>query len=97
MPKFRATLRVSELTGQDPAAIQRTLEEKLKLAGVEKWRILKIEAEAAETRNAHAPASGPDRREPAPTPTAGGFLLVMAGALALWFFWYLSSSGSASF
>ena len=91
MQKYRATLRFSELSAADPAAVQRTLEEKLKQAGVEKWRILKIETEGkTASRGATHAVPEFERFERAAAPNIGGVLLVMASAVALWFFWYLS-------
>ncbi len=96
MAKFRATLRVSDLNGADPAAVQRALDERLKQAGIERWKVLSIENEAAAAarRQARRPVRNHlmPRRPVAvrqPHGDAGGFLLAAAvvwAALLVYFY-----------
>lgn len=89
MPKFRATVRLPDLNGADPAAVQHTLDDKLKQAGFERWRVLKIEVQGKEPRRPREPLPVVTRvAAPAPSTGAGGILLIGAGALAIWFFVY---------
>ena len=90
MPKFRATVQLTNLDGQDTVVVRQALDEELKRAGFTHWRIIGIEPEvkAARWRLRSAPA---DRVEQPRRPmNAGGVLLVAASAWAIWFFWMLS-------
>lgn len=89
MPKFRATVRLPDLDGADPAAVQHSVEGKLKQAGFERWRILKIEAQGKPPRRPRElPPLAARAGAPAQSTGAGGILLIGAGALAIWFFVY---------
>jgi hypothetical protein len=88
MPKFRATLRVLDLNGEDPASAQRALEERLKAAGL-RHRILSVESDAVARRRRSLPPPVPARtRPPLPSSDAGGILLVTAVAWIMFMFYY---------
>jgi hypothetical protein len=86
MPKYRVTVRFSDLDGRDPASVQQALEEKLKTAGLERWRVLSINTEGAPSQRALSTRAVV---EAARRPSGGGLLLVAAAAWAIWFFSYL--------
>lgn len=90
MAKFRATLRVLDLTADDPAAAQRALEARLKEAGLAKHRILSIENEAVvrRRRTLQRAAQPVPARPPVPRSDAGGLLLVTAIAWVVFMFYY---------
>jgi hypothetical protein len=88
MPKFQATVRVSDLEGADPAAAQHLLDERLKGAGFENWQVLSIETPGAVRRR--------ERREIRPVARrrsqsdGWGLFFVAAGAWVVWFLWALA-------
>jgi len=84
MAQFQATVRIYELTEHDGSAARRTVEERLRAAGFNRWRIVNIGVQGATTPTAPRPPM------PARVSYAGGGLLV-AGitAWALWFLYLL--------
>jgi hypothetical protein len=96
MPKYKATVHVTGLSGDSPTSVRTALDDQLKRIGLENCRIVNIEPEnwtkAAASR---PPAASPEvesawRRQS----NAGGLLLVAAAAWALWFFWWMFSAGA---
>jgi hypothetical protein len=88
MQKFRATVRLTEIEGADPAHVQRALDERMKEAGFAKWRVLSIEAEGAATRSRHRDIHVPRHRAQS---EGWGLFLVAAGAWVVWLFWLLAA------
>jgi hypothetical protein len=93
MPKYRATVQVSGLAGENPRAVRSALDEQLRKSGLENCRIVTLDVDAplakmAPPRSANPP---PARRRQI---DAGGLLLVGAAAWAIWFFWMMLSSAS---
>lgn len=90
MPKYRATVHVSGLSGDDPTAVRSALDDQLKKSGIENCRIV-VEAEVRTRPIEPQPATHhPDstwRRQA----NAGGLLLVAAVVWAVWFFWWMFS------
>ena len=86
MPRFRATVRVTELEGPDPASVQKMLDERLKEAGFARWRVTTIETEGV----AHRPRGRDSRAARRRSRSEGwGLFLIAAGAWAVWFFYLL--------
>ncbi len=84
MGKYRATVKVSNVEGTNPATAQETLEQCLKAAGLDGWRIVSIEEDA---KKSVAPIVPPRvHRKTGPSVDPGTVLLVAAAALALLFF-----------
>lgn len=85
MPKFRATLQLTELNGSDPTTALQSLEESLGRAGLTHWRVISVESDE---RLPPPPRTMPAARRQAEVRTVnfGGFLLAGAVAWALWFF-----------
>jgi len=46
MPRFRAILQLTDLSGSDPAHVRESVEESLNKAGLSHWRVLSIEDQA---------------------------------------------------
>jgi hypothetical protein len=94
MPRYRATIYVTGVTGETPSAARAAVEEQLKQSGLENCRVVSVDPEGLAAR--------PQRRAPAPPAgeqdwrrqsNAGGLLLVAAVAWAIWFFWWMLSNG----
>jgi len=88
MPRFRATLQLTDLSGSDHAHVRESVEESLNKAGLSHWRVLSIEDQAKVSplvQTIPAAPRSPGRR----AANLGGYLLVVAVAWALWFFWTL--------
>jgi hypothetical protein len=91
MPKYRATVQVSGLTGDSPRAVRSALDEQLRKSGLENCRVVALDVDAP------FPTAAPPRSATPPPPRgrqidAGGLLLVGAAAWAIWFFWMMLSS-----
>lgn len=86
MPRFRATVRVTELEGSDPASVQKMLDERFKEAGFAHWRVTTIETEGAARRPRGRDVRTARRR---PRGEGWGLFLIAAGAWAVWFFYLL--------
>jgi len=94
MPKYRATIHVTGVSGESPSAARAAVEEQLKQSGLENCRVISVDPEGLAPRPVRRPVavSGPDpdwRRQS----NAGGLLLVAAVAWAIWFFWWMLSNG----
>jgi len=92
MPKYRATVQVSGLTGDGPRAVRTALDEQLRKSGFEKSRVVSLEIEGPTTRK--SPVRQLTGNAPAPRPSSrgldlGGLLLIGAGAVAFWVLWSL--------
>jgi len=95
MPKYRATLQVSGIVGENPRSARSALDDQLRKSGFENYRVVRVDVEPAPRASL--------RREPRPDDGdtilqrqrgAGGLLLVAAAVWAVWFFWWvLSGSG----
>ncbi len=96
MPRYRATIQITGVDGETPAAARGALEEQLRRSGLENCRVVSVDPEGLPGRHA-AP-------RPVPVPAAnsgwrresnaGGLLLVAAAAWAIWFFWWMLSNGT---
>jgi hypothetical protein len=96
MPKYQATVHVTGLTGENPRAVRSALDELLRKSGLENCRVVAVDVEGVPNPNATRPAT------PVPNPSEmtwrreaniGGLLLIAAAAWAIWFFWWMLSSG----
>lgn len=91
MPKYRAMVRVSGITGESPKAVRTALDECLRKSGLEHCRVVIVDLEdPPRTRSLRrpprfAPAEPSWRREM----NMGGLVLVAAAAWAIWFFWWM--------
>lgn len=98
MPKYRATLQVTGIAGENPSEVRSALDEQLRKSGLDNCRIVTVEPEGLRPpRSTPARSAGqPDGREAAwrRQANAGGLLLVAAAAWALWFFWWMFSNGA---
>lgn len=100
MPKYRATVQVNGITGENPRAVRSALDEQLRKSGLENCRVVTVDLESV-------PSPPPPRTSPPgagaaePGETAwrretniGGLLLMAAAAWAIWFFWWMLSGGA---
>jgi len=98
MPKFRATVQVTGISGDTPTAVRGALEEQLKRSGLENCRVVSVDPEAlpgrAVPRPVHATAIADEDALWRRQSNAGGLLLVAAAAWAIWFFWWMLSVGT---
>ena len=94
MPKYRATITVTGVSGESPSAARAVVEEQLKQSGLENCRVVSVDPEGLASRAVRRPvpvnSPDPDWRRQA---NAGGLLLVAAVAWAIWFFWWMLSNG----
>jgi hypothetical protein len=95
MPKYKATVHVTGLSGDSPTSVRTALDDQLKRIGLENCRIVTVEPENWTRAAANRPPATPEvesawRRQS----NAGGLLLVAAAAWALWFFWWMFSVGA---
>jgi flagellar biosynthesis/type III secretory pathway ATPase len=90
MPKYRATVRVSGLTGETPRAVRAALDEQLRKSGLQNCGIVAIDIDAPPPTKV-APVRRPAPAAPARRHqnSAGELLLVTAATLAIWFFWWI--------
>ena len=95
MPKYRATVQVSGLTGDSPRAVRSALDEQLRQSGLENCKVVTVDVDAPRLKLSN-PFPAPllsDTDEPARARLdIGGLLLVGAAAWAIWFFWLIMSS-----
>ena len=87
MPKYRATIHVSGLSGDSPRAVRAALDAELGKSGLRGCRIVAIDIDAPPPR-----AVSTARRVPPPARRpmeAGGMLLVAAAVAAMWFMWWM--------
>jgi hypothetical protein len=93
MPKYRATLHVSGLSGESPRAVRSALDEQLRSSGLENCHIISIDLDVPDRGRARVgrfmDVGAPSRREQS---NAGGLLLVAAAAWAVWFVWWMLSA-----
>jgi hypothetical protein len=92
MPKYRATLQVSGIVGENPRSVRSALDEQLRKSGLENCRVVRVDVEAppegALNRGRTEERTDPTWQRPS---NAGGLLLVAAAAWAVWFFWWVLS------
>jgi hypothetical protein len=89
MPKYRATVHVSGLTGEGPRAVRAALDARLREHGLENCRIVAIDIDAPPQNSAMTMRPGPIQPARRGQAGAGGFLLVAAAVWAIWFFWWV--------
>lgn len=82
MAKFRATVRLADLNGKDALSVREALEERLRGAGIEHWRVVDI----VPVDTAVAPPRATAARWRADRLIAGRLMLLGAVGWALWFF-----------
>ncbi len=88
MPKYRATIHVSGLSGDSPRAVRAALDAELGKSGLQGCRIVAIDIDAPPPPRTFSPPRRIAR--PARRPMeAGGMLLVAAAAAAIWFIWWM--------
>lgn len=94
MPKYRATISVSGITGETPTAARAEVEALLKESGMQNCRVISVDPEGLSSRPLPRPTA-PVTTDPAwrRQSNAGGLLLVAAVAWAIWFFWWMLSNG----
>ena len=92
MPKYRATLQVSGITGESPRAVRSALDEQLRTSGFENCHVVRVDLDAPPP-TARSAARGIDDGDSTwqQRGHAGGLLLVAAAAWAIWFFWWMLS------
>lgn len=94
MPKYRATIQLTGVSGETATAARAAVEEQLRLVGIENCRVISIDPEGLAARPLPRPAAAahpdPEWRRQSNT---GGLLLVAAVAWAIWFFWWMLSNG----
>jgi hypothetical protein len=86
MARFEATVRVFDLVESDAPTARRTVEERLRAAGFDRWQVVNLELQPA------TPPMIRPRRRPTNIDAsyAGGVLLaVTVLAWAIWFLWVL--------
>jgi len=86
MQNFRATIRVRDVKGKDALSARDALEERLRTAGIEHWRVVDISPVDVVPRTVRATAL----RWRADRQIAGRLMLLGAVGWALWFFSLLS-------
>lgn len=96
MPKYRATLRVSGITGESPRAVRSTLDEQLRKSGLEHCRVVSVDLDdpPQKTSVRRPPAAAPSEPAWRRQANIGGLLLVATAAWALWFFWWMLAGAS---
>jgi hypothetical protein len=89
MPKYRATVQVSGLTGDGPRAVRSALDEQLRKSGFDKSRVVSVEIDAPVEKPAvrRPVVAGGSTRPANRRIDPGGLLLVGAAVLAIWFLW----------
>jgi hypothetical protein len=92
MPKYRATVHVSGLTGESPRAARAALDERLRQQGLENCRIVAIDIDAPPLNKAMTTRPGPIQPARRGQANPGGLLLVAAAVWAIWFFWWMLSA-----
>lgn len=94
MPRYRATVQVTGVTGESPAAARMAVEQQLREGGLTNCQVISIDAEGLTSRPVRRPPPAVGREpEWRRQSNAGGLLLVAAAAWAIWFFWWLLSTG----
>jgi hypothetical protein len=89
MRKFRVTVQLNDLRGNDAAGVREALDAQLRGAGFVRWRVTSVEAEeSGQLRSLRSLSAVQIERVRRPA-NIGGFLLAGAVAWALWFFWSL--------
>ena len=95
MPKYRATLQVSGIRGENPHAVRSALDDQLRKSGFENCHVVRIDLDVPPPNPSNRSYGGPGRDE---VDTAwrqrsntGGLLLAAAAAWAIWFFWWMLS------
>lgn len=90
MPKYRATVQVSGLAGENARAVRSALDEQLRKVGLEHCRVVAVDIDSPgrplERRAVTNDAV--DARRDRPVDTAA-LLLLGAAAWAIWFFWWM--------
>lgn len=87
MTQYEALIRVVETSESDAAGVRRDLDERLRTAGFDKWRIVGVWSPGTVERRL---PSRRRRMRPQATYYAGGLLLVAAVAWSLWLLWILA-------
>ena len=90
MRKYRATVQVTGIAGENPRAVRSALDEQLRNSGLQNCKVVSIDIDAPRR---------PDRRSteviaaesPAEQIGRGGLLLAAAAAWAILFFWWVLS------
>lgn len=90
MPKYRATVHISGLSGENPRAVRSEIDEQLRKSGLQNCRIVSIDLDAPMAP--HRRTNEAVETLPPPANSARGLLLMAAAATwALLFFWWMLS------
>ena len=93
MPKYRAIVQVSGLSGDNPRAVRSALDAQLRQSGLPHCRVVAVDldAPARPFQPGDAMQDGPDAPRDRPV-GVGALLLVGAAAWTIWFFWLILSN-----
>jgi hypothetical protein len=84
MPKYRAIVHVSGLTGENPRVVRSEIDEQLRKSGLENCQVVSIDLDLPVATRRRVNEAVESLQPPASR--AGGFLLVAAATWALLFF-----------
>jgi hypothetical protein len=91
MPQFEVVIRIQDVGEADSAAARQSVEERLRMAGIQRWQVIQVTPQGltpARNGAVHPTPKLPPRRQPS---YAGGTLVVAAVvAWAAWFLWMLA-------
>lgn len=90
MRKYRATVQITGLTGENPRAVRAALDEQLRQSGIEHCTVLNVDFEPPP--RPPRPVAVPPDRAARRRGDVGGIVLALAAAWAIWFFWLVLSS-----
>jgi ferric-dicitrate binding protein FerR (iron transport regulator) len=93
MPRYRATVHVSGITGENPRAVRSALDAQLRKSGLQNCRIVNVDLEGAPAAASIETQRVADREVARQRASIGGLLLIAALAWAIWFFWWMLSGG----
>ncbi len=93
MPKYRATVQVSGITGESPRAVRSALDEQLRRSGLENCHVVSVDLDPPPRKALMRRSTAAAPSEPAwgSQVNAGGLLLAAAATWAICFFWWMLS------
>ena len=90
MPKYRATIQVTGLTGGSPRAVRAALDAELHKSGIPGCRIVAIDIDAPPRGLVRKPS--PIVRDPRRPANAGEVLIVVAATTVICLIWWMLSA-----
>jgi hypothetical protein len=90
MPKYRAIVHISGLTGENPRVVRSEVDERLRKSGLQNCQIVSLDLDTPMAPRRRANEASDGLQLPAGNP--GGFLLIAAVTWALLFFWWMLSA-----